>query len=146
LNGADTLEGGRRLAGKYPQIIRPDLAGHCGREIGVRQDLHRPDAIRSATAYDRVAVLLAGLDVPDRLVLELARCLRGQGLVESADTLEDAYDSQREFVPLTVTDRDAILRALEECPYGLAELRGVVTLEQAWRVSSGLVGHAPPAA
>jgi hypothetical protein len=90
-------------------------------------------------------VFLAGLDVPDRLVLDLARCLRGQRLVESAETLEDAYDSRREFVPLALADREAILRALEHCPYGLAELRSVLTLEHAWRVSSGLVTHASPA-
>ena len=89
-------------------------------------------------------MLLAGLEVPDRLVLELALCLRGSGLVESAETLEDAYDSQSGFVPLTISDREAILRALEECPFGLAELRGVLTLEHAWRVDSGLVGHAAP--
>ena len=64
------------------------------------------------------------------------------GLVESAETLEDAYDSQREFVSLTISDREAILRALEDCPFGLAELRGVLTLEHAWRVDSGLVSHA----
>ena len=87
-------------------------------------------------------MFLAGLEVPDRLVLELARCLRGEGLVGSAETLEDAYDSQREFVSLTISDREAILRALEDCPYGLAELRGVLTLEHAWRVDSGLVSHA----
>jgi hypothetical protein len=93
-----------------------------------------------------VRVFLAGLQVPDRLVLELARCLRGQGLVESAETLEDAYDNQREFVPLTSSDREAILRALEECPYGLAELHGVLTLEHAWRVDSSLVSCVPPSA
>ena len=91
-------------------------------------------------------MFLAGLEVPDRLVLELARCLRGRGLAESAETLEDAHDSQRQFVPLSIADREAILRALDECPYGLAELRGVLTLEQAWRVTTGLVSHAPPAA
>ena len=87
-------------------------------------------------------MLLAGLEVPDRLVLELAQCLRGSGLVESAETLEDAYESQRDVVPLTISDREAILRALEDCPFGLAELRGVLTLEHAWRVESALVSHA----
>jgi hypothetical protein len=85
-------------------------------------------------------VFLAGLDVPDRLVLELARCLRLQGHLDTARTLEDACQAERDFVPLTVVDREAILRALDECPYGLADLRGVLTMEHAWRVSA-LVGH-----
>jgi hypothetical protein len=90
-------------------------------------------------------VFLAGLEVPDRLVLDLAHCLRGQGLSESAETLEDAYDSRREFVPLTLAEREAIVRALEDCPYGLAELRSVLTLEHEWRASGVPVSHASPA-
>ena len=43
-------------------------------------------------------MFLAGLEVPDRLVLELAQLPPRGGLVGSAETLEDAYDSQREFV------------------------------------------------
>ena len=40
-------------------------------------------------------MLLAGLEVPDRLVLELAHCLRAEGLLETAETLEDAYDGEQ---------------------------------------------------
>jgi hypothetical protein len=89
-------------------------------------------------------VLLAGLEVPDRLVLELAHCLRAEGLLETAETLEDAYDGNNAIVALTITDRESILRALDNCAYGLAELRGVLLLEREWRLTEGLVGHAPP--
>jgi hypothetical protein len=89
-------------------------------------------------------VLLAGLTVPDRLVLDLARCLRLQGLNDTAETLEDAHDDGREMVALTIADREAILHALADCPYGLADLRGVLLLEHEWRVTAGLVSHAAP--
>ena len=90
-------------------------------------------------------MFLAGLDVPDRLVLELARCLRAQGHEDTAGSLEQACQAERDFVPLTAVDREAILRALDECSYGLADLRGVLTMEHAWRVST-LVGQGSSAA
>jgi hypothetical protein len=40
---------------------------------------------------------------------------------------------------LTITDREAILRVLEDCPDGLAELRGVLLEEHARRVRERLV-------
>ena len=40
-------------------------------------------------------MLLAGLSVPDRLVLELAQCLRTEGLNDAAEILEHAYDDER---------------------------------------------------
>lgn len=88
-------------------------------------------------------MLLAGLPVPDRLVLELAQCLRIEGLHDAAETLEDASENELDIVSLTISDREAILRALERCPYGLAELQGVLRLEHEWRVAEGLVSPAP---
>ena len=85
---------------------------------------------------------MAGLPVPERLVLELAQCLRTEGLNDTAETLEDAYNSGHDVVALTISDREAILRALEYCPYGLSELRGVLLLEHEWRVAVGLVSDA----
>jgi len=90
-------------------------------------------------------LFVAGLDVPDRLVRELERCLHAHGHADTARTLEDARRAEREFVPLTAVDREAILRALDECSYGLADLRGVLTMEHAWRASA-LVGSGSPAA
>ena len=40
---------------------------------------------------------------------------------------------------LTIEKREQILRALEDYPYGLAELRGVLTPELEWRLREGLV-------
>jgi hypothetical protein len=90
-------------------------------------------------------VFLAGLHVPDTLLLELARCLRAQGHADTATTIEESRDAEREFVPLTSVDREAIFHALEECSYGLADLRGVLAMEHAWRDSS-LVGGGSRAA
>ena len=87
--------------------------------------------------------MLAGLEVPDRLVLDLAACLRTGGFDDSAETLEAAFEDERASVALTITDREAILRALAECPYGLSELRGVLLLEQEWRLTEGLISNAP---
>ena len=39
---------------------------------------------------------------------------------------------------LTVPDREAILRTLEDGPDELAELRGVLLREHAWRMEHGL--------
>jgi hypothetical protein len=69
-------------------------------------------------------MMVAGLEVPDRLVPELARRLREAELEETAVVLEDAYDHETRLVALTITDREAILRVLEDAPDELAELRG----------------------
>jgi hypothetical protein len=88
-------------------------------------------------------MLVAGVPVPDRLVLELAQCLRTEGLNDTAEILEDAYDDQHDIVALTIFDREAILRALEYCPYGLSELRGVLLLETNgdWLKGSSAMRH-----
>jgi hypothetical protein len=83
-------------------------------------------------------VFLAGLPVPDRLSLDLARILRAQGHHATAATLEYAHETGRRFVALTARDRELILQALADCPFGLAELRDVV------RLTAGLVRHAAP--
>jgi hypothetical protein len=89
--------------------------------------------------------MLAGLPVQDRLVVELAQCLRMAGLDDTAETLEEAYADKRSIVALTTSDREAIVHALTYCPYGLEELRGVLLLEREWRRTDGLVSHAPVA-
>lgn len=66
--------------------------------------------------------------MPDRLSLDLVRILRAQGHHGTAATLEYAQATGRRFVPLTAKDRELILQALADCPFGLAELRGVVRL------------------
>jgi hypothetical protein len=82
---------------------------------------------------------LAGVPVRDPSVLELALLLRDAGLDETADRLETAYDAEVKVLALTIADREAILRALEEYPDALAELRGVLIGEHEWRRREGLV-------
>jgi hypothetical protein len=57
-------------------------------------------------------MLLAGLPVPDRLVLELAQCIRAEGLYDTAEILEDAYDGECDIVDhsLHCDEGDAIAR------------------------------------
>jgi hypothetical protein len=73
-----------------------------------------------------------------RDVLELTRRLRASGFLDTAEVLELAYDSERSAVALTVPDREAILRTVEDCPDEPAELRGVLLREHAWRMEHGL--------
>ena len=85
------------------------------------------------------AIYLAGIPIPARLVLELARALRDAELVDTAERLEGAYDREARIVALEISDREAILRALEDPPAGLEELRAVLLQEHVGRVRDGLV-------
>ena len=44
-----------------------------------------------------------------------------------------------QVLALTIPEREAILRALDDPPDGLCELRGVLLREHEWRVREGLV-------
>jgi hypothetical protein len=79
--------------------------------------------------------MLAGIPVAAEIVRELA------GLVDepATSTLRDGLDAGRAAIALTIVEREQILRALEDCPNGLAELRGVLVREHEWRVREGLV-------
>ena len=70
-----------------------------------------------------VVMWLAGIPVADKAVLQLAASLREAELIDTAERLEHAYDREARIVALDVTDREAILRVLEECPEELLELR-----------------------
>ncbi len=83
--------------------------------------------------------MLAGTPVADRNVLELARLLREAGFDETAEWLEVAYDREARILALPIAQREETLRALEDCPDGLAELRGVLVAEHEGRVREGLV-------
>jgi hypothetical protein len=63
------------------------------------------------------------------------------GLEPTTETkrLEHASKVETKVLALTIPEREAILRALEECPDGLAELRGALVREREWRVREGLV-------
>jgi hypothetical protein len=81
--------------------------------------------------------MLAGIPVEAELVREL---------IDRVDEptegqLEGALDARRAVVALTIHDRERILRALEDCPEGLAELRGVLLREHEWRLREGLLSE-----
>jgi hypothetical protein len=83
-------------------------------------------------------MFLAGIPVPDRLVLELARRLRDAALRDTAERLEGAYDREARIVALEVSDREALLRVLEDAPAGLDQLRGVLLQDAVWMRREGL--------
>jgi hypothetical protein len=93
----------------------------------------------NACSYRLAAMMLAGTPVRDQDVLELAGLLRDAGFDDTAERLENAYDLETKVLALTIAEREQILRALEDCPDGLAELRGVLTAEHTGRVRDGLV-------
>ena len=82
-------------------------------------------------------MMLAGIPVRDQVVLELAGNLRDAGFDDVAERLEDAY-AETKVLALTIADREATLRTLDDPPAGLAELRGVLLLEHEWRKREGL--------
>jgi hypothetical protein len=66
-----------------------------------------------------------------------------RGLAEAdsddvAERLETAYDLETKVLAL-LDDREAILWALDDPPASLAELRGVLLNQLAWRHREGLI-------
>jgi hypothetical protein len=82
---------------------------------------------------------LAGVVVHDEDVLDLARLRHDAGFDDTAEVLVVALEAEQAIVALTIQDREAILRTLDDPPIGLAELRGVLLREHEWRVREGLV-------
>jgi hypothetical protein len=73
---------------------------------------------------------LAGVPIPDRHVLELARRLRATGLEVTGAKLEHAWSAETKVLALDIDDREALLRAREDwCPTELGELRAVLLQE-----------------
>jgi len=56
-----------------------------------------------------------------------------------SERLEPAYDRERNVLALTVADREAIIRALDDPPDLRAEHRGVLLAEHEGRLRPGLV-------
>ena len=82
---------------------------------------------------------LAGVSVREENVAALARLLYAAGFEETGDALLVALDAEQDLVALSVADREAILRVLDDPPIGLAELRGVLLAEHEGRDRDGLV-------
>ena len=72
------------------------------------------------------AVYLAGIPVRDDLILELARLVDDDLL---ADKFESAYGREVKVLGLDIPERETNIRALEDPPAGLEELRGVLLRE-----------------
>jgi hypothetical protein len=85
------------------------------------------------------SMMRAGIPVRDQDVLELARLLRDGAFTDVAEKLENAYDVETKVLALTIPERETIIRALDDPPDGLAELRGVLLSEHEWRVREGFV-------
>ena len=83
--------------------------------------------------------MLAGIPVTDDDTQTLAELLRHGEFPDVADKLERGLALGTKIFALTVVDRESILRALDEFPNGLAELRAVLLREHEWRVRVGLV-------
>ena len=88
--------------------------------------------------YGRPRVL-AGIPVADNVVLRLAASLHKAELIDTAEILEGAYDREARLVALDVSDREAILRVLEDCPEEMVELRANAAAGARWRQREGLV-------
>jgi hypothetical protein len=82
---------------------------------------------------------IAGIKVRDGYLLELATMLRYAGCDETAERLADTILADKSRINLTVDDREAILSVLFDPPNNeLAELRGVLLQDRAWRHAHGL--------
>jgi len=77
---------------------------------------------------------LAGIPVRPELILELARLVDD---AELADKFESAYGREVKVLGLDIPERETIIRALEDPPPGLEELRGVLLREHEWRQREG---------
>jgi hypothetical protein len=80
-------------------------------------------------------MMLAGIRVSSDLVRELAAIVDEP----TATMLERALEVETVILALSIEDRERIIRALDDPPEGLAELRGVLLQEHEWRVREGLV-------
>jgi hypothetical protein len=78
---------------------------------------------------------LAGIPIHDDNVLELAHRVDDPHL---AYGLETAYSAMTKLLALTIAERETIIRALDDPPAGLEELRGVLLREHVWRRREGL--------
>jgi hypothetical protein len=85
------------------------------------------------------AVFRCGIPIPDRDYLDIARRLRAAGFDDEAERLEDALRNEITVLRLEITEREAILRALADCPdVVLAERRARILRDVAWSRQHGL--------
>jgi hypothetical protein len=75
------------------------------------------------------SMMLAGIPVRNQDVLELAGLLWNAGFDDTAEALTVALEAEQALVALSIADREAILRTLDDPPEGLAELRDMLLRE-----------------
>jgi hypothetical protein len=80
-------------------------------------------------------MFLAGIHVRDELILELARLVDDN---ELANRLEDCYGRGVKVLGLEIAERETIIRALNDPPAGLEELRATLLQEHVGRLRGGL--------
>jgi hypothetical protein len=80
-----------------------------------------------------------GVSVREENVAALAALLYAAGFEDTGDALLVALDAEQALVALSIADREAILRVLDDPPTGLAELRGVLVADHEGPVRDGLV-------
>ena len=68
-------------------------------------------------------MFVAGIPIRDELILKLARLVDDP---ELASRLEDCYGRDVKVLGLSIPESETILRALDDPPNGLTELRGVL--------------------
>jgi hypothetical protein len=78
-------------------------------------------------------MLVAGLELDSGLVVELAKRLFEEGMVRTAERLLEADANDAERVSLTISEREAILWTLADCPDEVVPLRSVLVNELDWR-------------
>ena len=80
-------------------------------------------------------LMLASIPVPRLHVQWLARQLDGH---PTGERLRTALELETPLLGLSIEERHAILRALEDCPEPLAELRATLLAEHIGRQAIGL--------
>ena len=86
--------------------------------------------VGSLAGASLIAMRVAGVSVRERSVAALAEFLLAAGFEDTADALLVALDAEQDLVALSIDDREAILRVLDDPPIELAELHRVLLREQ----------------
>jgi hypothetical protein len=79
-------------------------------------------------------MLVGGVPIDERLLRELARVVDRK----LAQRLDTALLYRAKVLGLTVAERESILKALENPPPGLEELRAILLQDPRWRLSERL--------
>ncbi|HET9288771.1 MAG TPA: hypothetical protein VFO26_14550 [Gaiella sp.] len=77
---------------------------------------------------------MGGVPIDERLLRELARVVDRK----LAQRLDTALLYRAKVLGLTVAERESILKALENPPPGLEELRAILLQDSRWRLSERL--------